>query len=256
MARPCSVDDCERNSATRLGLCLMHYKRFRRTGTTSDPPPRPTKCSVDGCGNRHHCKGLCKLHYERVRKTGDTGPASVMVARNVGVPCSVDGCSRPANCKTMCAAHYSRVRKHGVTGTSLIKRKDGAGSIHPRSGYLLIRDGGRTRHAHRVKMERHIGRKLLPTEDVHHKNGNKLDNRIENLEIMLHSEHSRMHNSYAENNDSTKLCPQCGLVKPRAGFHRNSGRRDGLGVYCKPCWNQYIKGRAGTKSSASEALED
>jgi hypothetical protein len=42
-------------------------------------------------------------------------------------------------------------------------------------------------------MENHLGRKLQRHEVVHHINGDKRDNRIENLAIVLLPEHSRMH---------------------------------------------------------------
>lgn len=48
---------------------------------------------------------------------------------------------------------------------------------------------------HRFIMEGILGRALALTEDVHHKNGNKGDNRPENLELIDHGSHSTKSNN-------------------------------------------------------------
>lgn len=62
-------------------------------------------------------------------------------------------------------------------------------------GYREIRVNGGIVKEHRHVMAMHIGRELLPHEDVHHINGDKTDNRVENLELVAHGQHSTITNN-------------------------------------------------------------
>lgn len=48
---------------------------------------------------------------------------------------------------------------------------------------------------HRLIMEDYVGRKLQKEEHVHHINHQKTDNRLENLQILSHADHIRLHNA-------------------------------------------------------------
>ena len=65
-------------------------------------------------------------------------------------------------------------------------------------GYIEGRvwiDGKRVQvKQHRWAVQNAIGRALFPNEAVHHKNGDRTDNRLANLEIMPYGKHSAHHN--------------------------------------------------------------
>jgi hypothetical protein len=62
-----------------------------------------------------------------------------------------------------------------------------------RDGYVVLWTPNGERLEHQCVMEQCLGRALLPTEIVHHLDGNKQNNSIENLIVTTQSEHSRLH---------------------------------------------------------------
>jgi len=66
-------------------------------------------------------------------------------------------------------------------------------SLKP-SGYLEVTMGkNKGRSVHCVLMEKHIGRPLRSDEVVHHKDRNRQNNNLDNLQLMTRSEHTALH---------------------------------------------------------------
>ena len=151
-----------------------------------------------------------------------------------------------AHCGKPFSPSYSAItkdgRKRGVfCSRECVHGNNYKGAFLGKDGYIRDRKEGKYAFQHRMVMEAHIGRGLLPTETVHHINRIRSDNRIENLKLMSRSEHQRVHaaecaKSRGYNLDTQKICRTCKKIKSRSEFSPNvSHGRPSRNSQCKPC---------------------
>jgi hypothetical protein len=140
--------------------CRKLFQGFEPDLTKSRRPKDVTLCL------EHAREGL--FSHEIAEKTGLTPKAVQKIFRRYRFPCLQNFCP---------PLREDRIGwKGGVTNVN--------GYLYSRTpGHPYARKFGNYVAVHRLVAEQHLGRFLLPSEAVHHLDGNPLNNAIENLKV-------------------------------------------------------------------------
>lgn len=188
-------------------------------------------------------------HAEKIRVLLRQGLPFVEISRRIGCAKSTVsfhaqklGVEPPKRLRPPPTVKMRRKRKriwqnmHGYIGR-VIRKKDGT-----RTTSLM----------HREVMEFHLGSKLRSDEHVHHKNGVRDDNRLDNLELLSAAEHASHHRPEPER--WYFECPECGAEFMR--FARRVRDKQGTQGAKGPFCSRYCAGLNNQRKQSNTPMAE
>jgi len=111
---------------------------------------------------------------------------------------------------------------------------EGFGIWYDHKGYPCIRIDNKSVRLHVYIWERINGRKPKGY-DVHHKDFDRANYNIKNLELLTYSDHRKVHAGWIKANEVwvAKPCTRCNIVKPLSEFYKRRGFTPT--ALCKKC---------------------
>ena len=199
----CSVDNCNR-PVRALSYCQAHYERVKKgSGLKPNKPLRKFAGAItddqlrDAVKSTNSWRGVLN-HLGFATMSGARKPIQNRVkylgldlshfpTQNSRTKCLVGECNELSHGKGYCSRHYGFLKRNGDPLKTIItgkKRYDASGYVMlDRKDHPFVTSSGGRIFEHRLIISEKLGRVLLAHEQVHHKNSQRQDNRIENLEL-------------------------------------------------------------------------
>lgn len=177
-------------------------------------------CTASGCKEPIKSTRLCAKHLNRMRRHGDinhVGHSTRKPRESHKIQLECARCAKPfmvtpssvgrKYCSATCSTYKAiPTFECAQCGKAAMRTKGGNGNFNykqrycsrecgyaaqrtgflDKNGYRVITIGGKQVMEHRHVMELHLGIKLPAGSTIHHKNGLRTDNRVENLEYWDH----------------------------------------------------------------------